>query len=286
VGSVPNRRLPQGRVLSEAEEGALARQIEAGVLAREALDRAPECRAGADRADLLALVAAGEQARQLFVTSNLGLVAMVTSSFASRSSLNRCDLFQEGCLGLLQAVQRFDHDRGVRFATYALFWIRAYVGAASARAIAGNTLPTDRAEQLRSLRGVESALAQSLGRTATTREVAGAVGRSVTWTAQMASHQTPQRIDDVDPGRLVSDDEDAIAAILDADRPGRELLWHLDPLERRVLELRMGFETGRTHSYAETARVLDTSTARVRRVEQRGLERLREVCPQAASIHL
>src|SRR3954447_17325206 len=238
---MPNRRQLPDRLLDDWEERQLATQIEAGVLAREALDQGPPAMVPADETELRALISAGEQAQDRFVTANLRLVSMVTAPHAARGQLGYADLFQEGCLGLLEAVRRFDHRRGVRFATYALFWIRAYVGAASAGALGGHNLPTSRAEELRSLRGVEAALAQTLGRNATTGEIAGAVGRSSAWTARLLAHQAPRCIDDVDPGQLPSDGGEAIEAVLHADRPGRELLRCLDPVERRVLEFRLAF---------------------------------------------
>ena len=84
-----------------------------------------------------------------FTEANLGLVHMVTRHFASRSGVNEADVFQEACLGLMVAIARFDHRRGFRFATYALFWIRAYAGTATAGMLGDLNLPTSRATQLR-----------------------------------------------------------------------------------------------------------------------------------------
>ena len=92
------------------------------------------------------------------------------------SGLTDADLFQEGCLGLMIAVDRYDCRRGCRFATYALQWIRAFIGAASARQLGTLNLPTSRASQLRHARGIEAVLAQELGRQPTSGEVAGALG--------------------------------------------------------------------------------------------------------------
>ena len=122
-------------LLTPADEARLARQIEAGVLARAARLGSETALSGLATTQELALIEEqGTQAQHRYVRANLRLVAMVARQFAVRGPLTDSDLFQEGCLGLLTAVQRFDHARGFRFSTYALFWIRAYVGAAAAPA--------------------------------------------------------------------------------------------------------------------------------------------------------
>ena len=148
-------------------------------------------------------------------------------------------------------------------------------------------LPTSRAEQLRSARGVEVALAQRLGRAPTVDEVADALGRDADWTAGLLAHQAPASLDGLDvadrdrqtmagEARLASRDREAI----------REMLWRLDDLGRRVLELRMGFGGGEPLSYADVARTLGISVNRVRRTEARAVERLRGICPQQAAAYL
>ena len=283
------RMVPADALLSAEEEVALARQIEAGVLASELLtgERGIPAPDEPSTSELIVLAAEGEQAQRRFVRSNLRLVAMVAGQFSTRAGYGHAELFQEGCVGLLIAVQRYDHRRGCRFATYALFWIRALIGAASARSRGAADLPTSRAEELRALRGLEGELAQRLGRTATTTELAAAAGRTKTWVAGMVSYEAPTSLDELGVLELADpagrDPADAIGAEA---RPGRELLWHLGPFERRVLERRMGFLDGRPQSYAEVARSLDVTVARVRRTEERALERLRAVCPQDAAAHL
>ena len=157
-------------LLSPEEAYVLAEQIEAGVLARAArLDPDVPWRGDATPTELLLLEEQGERARQRFIAANLRLVPLVTRSF-SRSGAG-ADLFQEGCLGLMIAVDRYDCRRGCRFATYALLWIRAFTGAASARQLGTLNLPTSRASQLRHARGIEAVLAQELGRQPTAAEV-------------------------------------------------------------------------------------------------------------------
>ena len=136
-------------------------------------------------------------ARRRFAEADLGLVGMVARQFATRSGVNQADVFQEACLGLLVAVTRFDF-RGFRFATYALYWIRAYAGAATARMLGDLNLPTSRATQLRALRGMEAALEQSLGRAPSARDIAGAVGRSEAWVAEVLAHAVPTSLTELE----------------------------------------------------------------------------------------
>ena len=263
-------------LLTPAETRGLARAIEAGLLAREARERGGWRDATSE--ELAALEQLGEQAWHRFVRANLRLVAMVAGQTAARTGLSEPDLFQEGCLGLMAAVQRFDHARGHAFATYALFWIRSAVGGVSARQLGALNLPTSRAEQLRAARGVQAELTQRLGRTPGLAEVAAALGRSVAWTSALLAHAAPEPLEAAEAAA-------AQPTAGSPDEPELEvagLLRHLAPRQRAVLELRLGFVDERQHSLAEVARRLGLSVGRVRRLEDQALEALRGVCPQSA----
>jgi RNA polymerase primary sigma factor len=260
--------------------------IEAGLLARDARLTGSGFGDATDH-ELRLLEVSGERARERFIRANLGLVGMISRQYAVRCQLPDAELFQEGCLGLITAVQRFDHVRGYRFSTYALFWIRAFVGAAAAKLLGAMNLPTSRAEQLRSARGLEAELSQCLGRPPTVGELAQALGRSERWTAGLLAHQRPRSLELVDGttlDRLQAHDQ--LDEVLVDPLPIRELLLRLDDLDRRVLEFRLGFADGAPRSYAETARMLQISVTRVRRIEARALETLRGLCPQQASAQL
>ena len=182
---------PGEPLLTGSQVVELQRAIEAGLLARDARLSGSGFGDATDH-ELSLLEASGERARQRFIRANLGLVGMISRQYAARCQLPDAELFQEGCLGLITAVQRFDHVRGYRFSTYALFWIRAFVGAAAAKLLGAMNLPTSRAEQLRSARGVEAELSQGLGRPPTVEELAHALGRGERWTAGLLAHQRPQ----------------------------------------------------------------------------------------------
>jgi RNA polymerase primary sigma factor/RNA polymerase nonessential primary-like sigma factor len=275
--------VPSERQLTPAELVQLQRIIEAGLLARDARLSGAGIADATDQ-ELSLLEAQGALARQRFIQANLGLVGMVSRQFAARCQLPDAELFQEGCLGLITAVERFDYARGYRFSTYALYWIRAFIGAAAASHLGAMNLPTSRAEQLRAAHGLEAELTQSLGRAPTLPELADALGRSEDWTAGLLSHQPPRSLELVD--RIAVDrlhTRDELDAVLAEPLPIRELLFRLDVLDRRVLELRLGFVDGEPKSFADTARALQISVTRVRRIEARALETLRGFCPQQAS---
>jgi RNA polymerase primary sigma factor len=284
--SEPFDDVPHEPILTGTEVVDLQRAIEAGLLAYDARTSGTGF-ADATDDELRALEDQGELARQRFIRANLGLVRMVSRQCAARSQLPEAELFQEGCLGLITAVARFDYARGHQFSTYALFWIRAFVNAASAKLLGAMNLPTSRAEQLRAAHGLDAALTQSLGRPPTLSELADALGRSEDWTAGLLAHQRPRSLELVDVAtleRLHARDE--LEAVLAEPLQLRELLFHLDNLDRRVLELRLGFADGEAKTYAHTARVLNISVTRARRIEARALEKLRGLCPQQASAQL
>ena len=264
-------------LLTPEEEVRLAVEIEAGVLAADALSRG-ERPHGATVDELRWLVAAGRRARARYVQSNLRLVSMVAHQAGARAGLPEADLFQEGCLGLLTAVDRYDHRRECRFATYALLWIRAFVNAASAQMLGMLNLPTSRAAQLRHARGIEALLAQRLGRQPTSIELAAELGRSADWTIRLLAYEHPQGLDEIDDIAVVDAD---LEEVLVGRGQRVELLAALEGFDRRVVELLFGFR-GPVLTYAEVSRELGVTSNRVRRAEHRALEKLREVCPHAA----
>lgn len=279
-------RLPPA-LLEAADEAELATAIEAGLFAAEA--RAGRLGIPADEQELILLERIGERAAQRFVENNLRLVAMVVRKEGTRSRMPESELFQEGCLGLIEALRRFDHRRGLRFATYALHWIRAYVGAISANRAGALNLPASRAERLREVHGVRARLAQELGRDATMDELADEIGKRADWVTRLLSSGA---VSPMDTDQLLGLDlaDDAASAEFEAvfreTIPGREVLAGLDELQRRVIELRYGFTGGREHSLREISQELSQPISTIRRAELRALEELRAVYPQQARVHL
>ena len=227
-----------------------------------------------------------EASRERLVTTNLRLVVSVAKRFANRG-VPILDLIQEGNLGLLKAVDRFDPERGYRFSTYATWWIRQAVArglAAQGRAV---RLPVHAGEALHKALAVAARLRQALGREATPEEIAQKMGISGAQVARiMNAAVDPLSLDspigDLDGSAL----GDVVADVLQA-RPDHEaldrvarteverLLSTLSTRERDVLRLRYGFADDRPHSLEEVARALRVTRERVRQIEKASLTKLR-----------
>jgi RNA polymerase sigma factor (sigma-70 family) len=264
---------------------AWADAVEAGVLAAAAReDPHVPWRGDATDEELAVLERAGARAQQEFVAANLGLVGAVLGPYV-RTGAPAADLFQEGCLGLIAAVERFDHRRGVRFSTYATYWVRTCVSSATSRFASATTVPVSRNDQLRAAHGVESALVQQLGRLPTVAEVAAALGRDARWTAGLLGQRGVRSLEEVDERTLhrfsdAADDRDD-ASRREPEMWARRLMATLTGFDRQVLELRLGFGGRSPSSLASGARELDVPVGRVRRAEVRALEQLRARCPSA-----
>lgn len=270
---------PVVELLTPAEEIELARCMEAGALAAEALVGRRDC-PGAIRAELDQLVQEGNAARERFMLANLRLVLMVSGRAARQSGLHPGDLFQEGVTGLIQAVDRFDHIHTVRFASYALPWIRSAVARAVANRFGALNLSGARAERRRHVRATWRRLTQQLGRDATAAEVAAALGQSLEGVAELLDLEPPCAL--VNDAGYVIDPPDvqataALDQVVETRLPLGDWVRRLPALERRVVELRYGF--GREPvTYQGIGAQLGLSPSTVRRIERRALEELRGRC--------
>lgn len=264
-------------LLGAEEEIDLARWIEAGLMAATLLGegRTPE---GATEPELREVVARGQAARDRFVRANLRLVVREARAEARRARLPEEELFQEGASGLVMAVDRFDHARGLRFATYALPWIRSLIGKAVLRRCGALHLPTSGAESRRVVRSTAARLRTELGREATVDEVAEELGRPRATVAALLFHDAPASLTGEDGGALerpcpsAAADFEAVESGLTASAVDWDVL---PPLEREVLVLRFGLRDGRCRPYAEVGRRLGVSTSSARRREEAALARLR-----------
>ena len=270
-------------LLTAADEVETASAIEAGLLAAEALadDPAPD-----DMADLRMLVAVGEQAHQRLVQANLRLVVSIAKKYTNRG-VPLIDLIQEGNIGLMRAVQMFDHRRGFKFSTYATWWIRQRVSQAAADQGRAIRVPAQVSAELgRAMRSREE-LSTALGREPSLAELAADLdvtvqraGELLSWARDPVS--LSQAMGDADGGGelgdLVADDAVAVSgqvtnAMLGADLD--EALSCLQERDAKVLRMLFGLGGGEARTLEDVAGELSLSRERVRQVQQRALARLR-----------
>lgn len=248
--------------LSHAEEIELARRIEAGLFATHLLEEAD---VGYQRDLLQVLADQGASAYQRFYLANLAMVHLIAGSWAQRYRLGREELVQEGCIGLGEAIQRFDHRRGFRFSTLAWRLITNRV-AVSARSRCGQLDESDwRLRQLTRVHHERGRLEQAGSRSTTdlVEELSASLDRPRAWVTDLLSWSAPAPLEVIAdlPGPVV---EELEGGLVDA----------LRGLEREVVLRRYGWR-GEPMSVAGVAGQLGVSRSAVRAAEQQALRRLR-----------
>lgn len=255
-------------LLTADDEGRLARRIEVGLAAEHLPDHRYR-----DDAERELLIGQGRQAWRHFLLANVRLVQKVAASEARLSGVAFDDLFQEGCLALALALQRFDYRRG-RFTTYALQRVQRHVSEVAAGRLGAVALPSSRAVRLRRVQAVASRLSQGLGREASAAEVAIEVGETTACAEQLLGYRAPASFD------VSAEWWQPAAPVTD---PDHALLWgQLPRLLRRVpadhaevLRRRYGLDGGEPASVEAMAAVLQVSPSTIRRMERHGLGLLR-----------
>lgn len=252
------------RVLEAAEEIRLAQEIEAGLLAGDLL--ASGDRSAASGPELVALQRLGEQAWQRFLLGNVRLVQSIAAPEARRSQVDLDELFQEGFIGLGEALQRWDHRVGYRFSTFATQWIRRRVtDASAARWVPASVRSVLRARMVRSL---ADRLTGELRRSATDAELADLLGRSRRWVVRMRHLSAFVPLE----WAAIGERE---ASTVDSEIDLRELLPELPEVEADIVHVRFGLDGGPGLGQRPAAEVLGISLSTLRRHEARALRRLR-----------
>ena len=277
------REIGQVSLLTAAQEVTLAQRIEHGKAARLQLSEGVP---GVDRARLEELVADGALARQELIQANLRLVVSVAKKYIGHQ-LSFLDLVQEGNLGLMRAVEKFDWRKGNRFSTYATWWIRQAVSRSLAEHGRLIRLPVHLGEMIVQVRRTTHRLEQALERPPTHEELADALGISVrkvkrllTATITPVSLEQPVGPDgDTFIGEMLSDErEDGPMEIATQNLLYRDIhaaLGALPERERRVLSLRYGLEDGKRRTLEEVGAAFGITRERTRQIEADAMRRLR-----------
>lgn len=258
-------------LLTSEEEIVLAKTVEAGMRA----DALPEEKEAA------------REAKKELADRNLRLVVSIAKKYLGRG-LQFLDLIQEGNLGLLKAVDKFDYTKGYKFSTYATWWIRQAITRAIADQARTIRVPVHMVETINKLNRISRQLLQENGREATNEELAKAMGVSLAKIREVKkiaqdpiSLETPiGEKEDSHLGDFIEDHEaiapdDAAGSILLREQI-EELLTGLTERERQVLELRFGLKDGKTRTLEEVGKYFDVTRERIRQIEGKALSKLKK----------
>ena len=238
------------------------------------------------------IVGMGRNAREQLTSANLRLVVSVTKKYMGRG-MSLLDLIQEGNIGLIRAVEKFDYERGFKFSTYAHWWIRQAVSRAIADQARTIRIPVHMVESINRLIRVSRTLLQQLGREPTVEEIGEAMsrGQEVVVTPEKVreitkvSHQAISLDTPVgeEADRTLGDFIEDTAAVAPAEAAARALLKEqvaavlnsLTGRERRLLQLRFGLEDGRARTLEEVGKEFNVTRERIRQIEAKALRKLR-----------
>lgn len=274
-------------LLTPEEEVELARQLAEGREAAERLEKGGKRLSAKKRQELEEKVRKGQQARDHLIRANTRLVVGVAKRYRGWG-IPFEDLIQEGNIGLMRAVDRFDYRKGYKFSTYATWWIRQAITRALADQARTIRLPVHIGEEVRRLRQAHANLAERLGREPTHHELAEETGlpiRRIRWLQRISRRPVSleSKVGDSENDSSLGDfvpDETAPSPTDSATLEGlreeiRELLDQLSEREAEVIRLRYGFVDGKPYTLKEVGEKLGITRERVRQIEAKALRRLR-----------
>jgi len=277
----------QYELLTKDDEVRLAQRIEAGAEARKTLQEAkPGSLTDHKRREMRRRIKRGDEAQQAFVQSNLRLVVSIAKKYQA-SGLPLLDLIQEGNLGLMHAVEKFDWRKGFKFSTYATWWIRQAITRGIANTGRTIRLPVHAGDTLARLQKARSRLELKHGRPATIAELAVEVElpeekitEALRFQSEPLSLSEPLRQDgeaelgDVVEDRSIDSPFEVAATTMLPEEICR-LLAPLDERERAILRLRFGLDRGETRTLEEVGEHFSLTRERIRQIEARAMSKLR-----------
>jgi RNA polymerase primary sigma factor len=279
IGKVP--------LLTAHDEVELAKAIEAGLFAQEVLHGGHKrmMKAGANVAELRIIVEQGCHARQRLIEANLRLVVSIAKRYIGRGMVF-LDLIQEGNLGLIRAVEKFDYTKGYKFSTYATWWIRQAITRAIADQARTIRIPVHMVETINKMARVQRQLHQDLGREPTPAEVAAEMGLPADRVAEIqriaqepVSLQAPIGEEDSDLGDFIEDADAVVpieaAAFMMLQDQLEQVLETLSPREQRIIQLRFGLIDGHPRTLEEVGKDFGVTRERIRQIESKTLVKLR-----------
>ncbi|MET8866624.1 RNA polymerase sigma factor [Nonomuraea sp. NPDC004580] len=272
-------------LLTAAQEVELARRIEAGLYAEYKLETQPDLPESM-REDLHLVVEDGKQAKDHMLEANLRLVVSVAKKYTDRG-MSLLDVVQEGNLGLIRAVEKFDYTKGFKFSTYAMWWIRQAIQRGFADSARTIRLPVHVLEMLSKLSRVERDMHQRLGREPTPEELAVELDKTPdqieellrTSRQPISLNATIGEDGETTIGDLIEDvDSPEASEIVDRQLLGDQLrgvLDNLSPRESKIMALRFGLVDGKPHTLDEIGKHLGLTRERIRQLEKESLSKLR-----------